>query len=101
MVPLTGMPSDVSVIVPLGNVPGLVAGAVAVAVITPARLSEVVKGMTTGVLYQFGALCTEVVAPYVSVGATLSTMTFGAVRLRFTGEVTAAAVASTSAAAFT
>ena len=101
IVPVTGLPSVVSVIVPLW-MPVLVAGEVAFADSTPDRLSEVVNGTTTGALYQFGALGVEVVAPNVNVGFTVSIIMFGGVPPGTTvGWETGVAVARTSAALFT
>jgi len=78
----------------------LVAGEVAVADITPDRLSAVLNGITTGALHQPGALYVDVVVPNVSVGATVSTTTFGAVPFGVTaGSETEVAVARTFAAA--
>src|SRR5579864_419104 len=104
MLPVTDLPSVVSVIEPGSEsapFPGMepVAGEVAFAVNTPERLSVAVKGTTTAVLYQPGPLCAVVVEAYVSIGATVSTMTFGGVPLGVTvGAETAMAVATVVAA---
>ena len=98
------MPSVVSVIAPGNESAALpanepVAGKVAFAEKTPERLSVAVKGMTTGVLYQPGPLCAVVVEANLSIGATVSTMTFGGVPLGVTvGAETAVAVATVVAA---
>jgi hypothetical protein len=103
MMPVTDLPSVVSVIepgsesAPPANEP--VAGEVALADNNPERLSVAVKGMTTTVLYQPGVLCAVLGDPYVSIGATVSTMTFGGVPLGVTvGAETAVAVATVVAA---
>jgi hypothetical protein len=98
MTPLTDWPSVVSVIKPLLT-PVAVAGDVAVADITPDKLSPVWNGTTTAVLYQPEALETVGDALNVSVGTAVSTTNCDAMLAG--GTAAAVAEARTSAAALT